>query len=252
MGVVYPTKKHISDQQESFVKKLVDSVDELAATHSELASHAPTALEEIMDFPSFARYFIVEELAKDVDGYAFSDFVMIQDGRLFHAAPWDFDLGFNFACMPVYYRNAFTGHVTLGPSGWNIENLRDNALWVGKDGMPGSSVWNFGSNKRQLFLNLWRHPSFRAQFVSSWKAARESVLSDQSLSAMVTRRSEAIRASATRDLGLWNKTDRCGFWTCCTPDGAHSFEVAHESLQSYLLQRARWIDSNVAQLLPTL
>ena len=120
----------------------------------------------------FIRYFILEELAKDVDGYAFSNYVTqrlkvespwkqflwrgtllwpeirgvfdvlgigndilatwywptllrspsrarpskvkIKNGVLLHAAPWDFDLAFNFACMPRYFTNALTGEAETG------------------------------------------------------------------------------------------------------------------------------------------
>merc|ERR1712226_1564388 len=103
---------------------------------------------------------------------------MVKQGKLFHASPWDFDLGFNFACMPVYFRNAFTGEVQLGVEGWNVENLRDNALWIGKDGQPGGSVWKFPNNKRGLFLNIWRNPRFIAEFVKEWKIARRGTISD--------------------------------------------------------------------------
>lgn len=120
----------------------------------------------------------------------------IKDGVLFHAAPWDFDLGFNFACMPRYFTNALTGVVDTGvrlglqpreqlddcicshipkskecrilsllntlmnrkmknqsfPTilsigatdmlrrGWNVENSRSDALWIGPLGFPGGSV----------------------------------------------------------------------------------------------------------------
>ena len=39
---------------------------------------------------------------------------MVRQGRLLHAAPWDFDLAFDFACMPRYFTNVFTGNVSLG------------------------------------------------------------------------------------------------------------------------------------------
>lgn len=40
--------------------------------------------------------------------------VKIKNGVLFHAAPWDFDLAFNFACMPRYFTNALTGEAETG------------------------------------------------------------------------------------------------------------------------------------------
>lgn len=47
-------------------------------------------------------------------------------------------------------------------AGWNVENNRSDALWIGSEGFPGGSVKDFGSNKRQLFLNIWRYPGFQA------------------------------------------------------------------------------------------
>lgn len=226
----------------AFLQKLVDSVDSLAAS-------GKRGLAELLDFQSFVRYFLVEELAKDVDGYAFSNYVMARQGRLLHAAPWDFDLAFDFACMPRYFTNVFTGNVSLGVTGWNVENSRADALWIGPSGIPGGSVERFGMNKRQLFLNLWLYPGFKAAFVGAWKAARGRMLGDAMLEAMVRRRSKQIASAAKNDLEIWRRTNRCGFWRCCAPEDTHSFDKASEHLSKYLVSRARWIDANVDTLL---
>ena len=52
-------------------------------------------------------------------------------------------------------------------AGWNVENNRSDALWIGSEGFPGGSVKDFGTNKRQLFLNIWRYPGFQAHMVYS-------------------------------------------------------------------------------------
>jgi len=241
-SVLFPKGSDLSEEGAAFLRGLVDTIDASSVGKS------GTPLNEVVDFRSFVRYFIVEEIAKDTDGYAFSDYVMVKRGKLLHAAPWDFDLAFDFVCMPRYFRNVFTGNVSLGVTGWNVENSRSDALWIGPSGIPGGSVKQFGMNKRQLFLNIWRSPGFKAAFVEAWKAARSHQLGDAMLEDMVRRRSSHIAASAEKDLRIWRRTNRCGFWHCCAPEDAHSFDKASQHLVRYLLARVHWIDANVDML----
>jgi len=173
--------------------------------------------------------------------------VLARDGKLFSAAPWDFDLGFGFACMAVYYNNSVTHQVDFGSGGWMVENSRDLALWIGKYGNPGGSVMHFGLNKRAFFLKIWRHPQFQSAFKRMWEQSRTGVMSDQALISMISERSSKIAPHASRDLEIWHKADRCAFWTCCHSDG-HDFAKATDDLLNYLLARARWIDIHVKQL----
>jgi len=246
-SVIWPKGvAQVSPAQHAFLEHLFDEVDRRA-----LAVPGPDTqdgLEEILDFPSFARYYIVQEMAKDVDGYAFSNYMSVQAGRLFHAAPWDFDLAFHFDCTPVYYTNLFTGEVNTGPTGWNVENPRTMGYWTANDGW-GNGTMEFGSNKRQLFLNIWRHPRFAAAFVAAWRAARQGPLSDTALQFLVRRRGAQVAAAARRDIGIWRESHRCGFWPCCHAEDAVDFSAATRHLEGYLLDRARWIDARAGGLL---
>eukprot|EP00435_Cladocopium_sp_Y103_P016128 s1556_g4.t1 len=115
-------------------------------------------------------------------------------------------------------------------------------------GFPGGSVQEFGMNKRQLFLNIWKYPGFKVAFATAWREARQRALGDEALVSMVAHRSRVIAASAERDLHIWRHTNRCAFWNCCAPQDAQSFEKAQGHLTSYLLARARWIDANVGAM----
>jgi len=245
-NIDYPKKKKITPELEHSLQELVDKV-EVHCTPPNGTGSQWLPLDNVLDLQSFARYFIVEELAKDLDGYAFSDFVLARDGKLFSAAPWDFDLGFGFACMAVYYNNSVTHQVDFGSGGWMVENSRDLALWIGKYGNPGGSVMHFGLNKRAFFLKIWRHPQFQSAFKRMWEQSRTGVMSDQALISMISERSSKIAPHASRDLEIWHKADRCAFWTCCHSDG-HDFAKATDDLLNYLLARARWIDIHVKQL----
>lgn len=249
---LYP--KRPSRQQHSFVQRLVNEIDSaaLVALTCPPSHGCGDDLGRLVDFSSFARFFIIEELAKDVDGYAFSVFVAIERGRLVHAAPWDFDLAFGFDCQSLYYHNALTGVDTTGTvTGWNVENLRDTAAWIGPTGWPGGAVWEFGLNKRQLFLNIWRDPGFRTTFMKTWQSARRAggVLSSEELQKAILHRADSIAVAAEEDMHLWRGTERCAFWTCCNPSASQDFGKATEKLLQFVLARAAWIDTAVLTLL---
>mmetsp|Transcript_104833 Transcript_104833/g.224045 ORF Transcript_104833/g.224045 Transcript_104833/m.224045 type:complete len:564 (-) Transcript_104833:55-1746(-) len=237
-NLVYPEIGDVPASQAAHLQRSIDEVDRRAA-------EGASDLAEVLDFRSFSRYFILQELAKDVDGYAFSDFVLLRDQRLFHAAPWDFDLAFGFSCAQTYYRHVDTGKVCEGVVGWNVENARNSSVdWTAH----GWQARSLGGNKRQLFLNVWRHPGFRASFLAAWRAARQGPLTDAALQGIVGAQSQAIRASAERDLRIWRPSTRCAFFPCCHPEDAMSFDTAQFHLQDFLLRRARWIDEHIAEL----
>merc|ERR1712100_296931 len=131
----------------------------------------------------------------------------------------------------------------------NVENLRDSMYWIGDDGRPGGSYKAFGTNKRQLFLNLWGHKEVAEAFAAAWRSARSSVISDDVLTATIRNRAQALQASAAQDMAIWSQSNRCAFWYCCRPSDAKSFEDSTSHLLSFLLRRAKWVDENLDSLL---
>lgn len=245
-NVDYP--KSLSEKQKSFLKRLVKEVDERALKGATM--HSDTRLHEVLDFESFTRFYILEELVKDVDGYAFSDYMMVQEGKLMHAAPWDFDLAMGFDCAKYYFRNILTNQTNMGVEGWNVENSRDGALWISKDGWPNGGRLDFGMNKRLLFTNIWRNAPFSKAFVKAWQVAREpgGALTDESITEMISRHSTMVSAAAQKDLDRWRGTNRCAFFECCHREDTQDFAAAHRHLQNFLLGRAAWMDAHVRDL----
>ena len=183
----------------------------------------------------------MQELAKDVDGYSFSDYLSLDDRKLHHSSPWDVDLAFNFACMPMYYHPPNQPAV-LGAVGWNIDNTRDMAVGQG----PNGTTLDWGYNIRQFFLNLWQHPQFRAHFLDAWREASGpgSVLSEggSQIRALVDDIFAPIAASAARDIELWKHTERCGIFKCCHPQDTQNATSSVQHLKEYVADRVRWIE----------
>jgi hypothetical protein len=216
----------------------------------------PESGVDLVDWTSVARFFILEELARDLDGYAFSSFWRLHNGRLSHAAPWDFDLAWGFDCDNYYFRQPGDAsrpgiNITSAPStsGWMVDVIRDGAEWPGADGTPGKGFQDFHENKRAFFKNLWKHPQLRRAFVEMWTTQRGpgGILRAKSLAAMIDTRSDNIRKEAERDLAIWRDAERCGMFTsCCYAKDAKNFHRATMHLKEYVLTRATWIDNNVA------
>lgn len=243
-NVMYPVT--LSEAQKTFVQTFMDELDQRVAGNSQ------GDIEELIDFESAARFYVLMELVKDVDGYAFSDYWMIKDGRLQHAAPWDFDLAMGYECAAVFSRSALTGELFSTLEGWNVEIARDSMPWLGPDGKPNGAIKYFGMNKRQLFLNLWRQPSFRVAFAAAWRAARQGSdgpISDASLQSTIMTRSESIAPAAEHDIFLWRNSHREGFFTPCHMDAIANFTLSRDYLVEYLIGRAHWIDHHVESLL---
>lgn len=242
-NIKYP-KRGLTNPQSIHVQNILNEVDRRAADLSD------ETLAEVLDYESTARYFVLQELAKDTDGYAFSDFWMINGNKLMHAAPWDFDLAFGYECQVLYYTNSFTGREAGWLDSWNVENLRDSMLWIGEDGYGGGSTQRWGINKRQLFLNIWQHRSFRQAFVSAWRSARRAPpLTDVALGAIIDARAAELRQAGEHDLDLWRGSHRQGFFDPCFMEDTRNFTSATAHLREYVLGRARWIDEHVEDLL---
>lgn len=161
-----------------------------------------------------------------------------------HAAPWDYDLAYNFDCYYGYLTSIETGEVQDYASGWNVKNGRTFAEWIDADGNPQHGRIHFGRNIRVLFYHLFKHPEFQVVFRRLYRRARSGPLSDWRQ--LVSSLSQSITASARRDIQLWSHTsNRCAFWECCHPEDTHSAEESQKHLLSYLEDRSKWMDENI-------
>lgn len=243
--VLYPAKREVTQQQMVYLKWLLDEVDTRAAAPVPTNTSEADALEEVLDYTSFARFFITEEVAKDVDGYLFSTFILVRHGKLYHAAPWDFDLAFGYLCDQRFW--ALGTRVAGWASAWNVEIPRETTVMQDELGFPGRRVIRFGRNKKQIFLNIWRRPRFRAAFDKMWQTSRrpDGPLSDAALMASLEHRHDHVATAALRDLHIWRNAQRCGVFQCCSPAASQDFELASRLLSAFVAQRVRWMDAQV-------
>ena len=245
VSVLYPSSPDESERR--YVAAFLAEADRRVARHDDDVS-------DIVDLESFARYYVLQEVAKDADGYGLSDYLAISAGRLQHASPWDFDLAYNFDCYKGYYQDAVTGEERKYSRGWNVRNGRTFAEWIDDDGTPGRRVIQFDRNLRAFFLHLFEHAEFQAAFRAAYRSAREEGGALSDVRALVASLTEPIAASAARDIEIWSDARRfgvpgpwpaCAFWECCHPADGQNATSAQAHLVEYLEDRIAWMDEAI-------
>jgi len=195
-------------------------------------------ISQIVDLKSLVRSIIIEELAKDIDGYVFSNYFYVKKGKIFHGPVWDWHMGYGFMCDPMYFTNQF-GQALTGVEGWHADTIRHQHAWV--DHIVDEGVPNY----RDFFLALFHTPEVYAEFQREWKLQRAGPLSDESVVAYLAATTTEITWGAVRDQVLWSNEYRCSLFHCCDPVASTNFGASATNLQDWILARTKWIDENI-------
>ena len=75
IAVLYPTLRHLDVEQRRYISDFVNRLDARVVDHTD-------DISDVVDLESFARYFILQEISKDIDGYGLSNFLKITRGKL--------------------------------------------------------------------------------------------------------------------------------------------------------------------------
>jgi len=240
--------KHSSSVEEP--KRILQALDDQTAKMdlvrkmqgNDVSPTPNTNLASFMDLKSFALYYIIEEISKNVDGYAWSNLIYIKDEIMNHASVWDQHMGYSFCCNDIFFTNFF-GQVNLGVEGWNADNKRDRMLFAST-----GTVEMMPANHRMLWTNLFHTPEFYKVFKAEWKYHRQRGLDIDALMGFIDRQVETFLWSAYRDQAIWSHSFRCSVYNCCNPKAAFDVETAVNDVKSWLVRRIEWIDNNVDKI----
>ncbi|WP_199185841.1 CotH kinase family protein [Streptomyces carminius] len=212
LEVVDPEPLNSQQQQwlTQYVQKFHDSL------RSANPSDPQTGYPAYIDVDSFVNQIILNELARQGDGYIRSQyFHKDRDGKIFTGPLWDYDIGFG----------AVPGADAI--EGWQFRPFSF-------PGMPPTTDW---------FLRLMEQPEFQQRVRTRWQELRQGVLSDAQLRARVSRLASPLTNAAQRNFTKWpNLNSRMvgGFQTKTSQTWQQQLTI----LQDWLVQRAAWIDSS--------
>lgn len=137
-----PKPEELSDEQKLYIQTYVDAYE--SVLYSDSYDDLETGYHQYIDAESFADYFIIQELSRNVDGYKKSRYFFKDKdskGGLINSGPvWDFDWAWknlNDACNIfnmtdgsgwAYKINGTTCNVRPSPAGWMVKLMEDTVF----------------------------------------------------------------------------------------------------------------------------
>ena len=192
----------------------------------ELAKGNFSEVQKLIDYQSWADWFIITEFGKNIDGYRASN-LFVYDGSKpnakIEARPlWDQELSFDNQC-PNYYAK----YGANSESGFMVDKSNDEAynndastpFWFTGRYTGGRGTYN-GSN--QTFKGLLDDPCFVAMVKTRWAKHKADALSQEKLNDKITAYTKEMGAAKDREATFWSTRSRK---TCqCSYSGSTGYE----------------------------
>lgn len=210
-----PNWNSITTAQQNYLQTAVDSF-EWSLTNPNF-TNPQTGYRKYANVFSFVDYFLIHELANNIDGFRLSTYVSKDRnslcGRFTMMPLWDFNLSFGNG-------DYCNGYPT---SGWQMyQGCGD-----------GSSKWI-----NQMLQDTW----FKDLLSCRWFELRQGVLSTPALLNRVDTYTNYLKQAAQRDSAKWQTIGNY-VW----PNGwvANSWQGEIDSMKTWIQSRLSWIDANM-------
>ena len=212
--IEYPEKEDIEDDGGNwydvinFIQGMINNFE------TALSAGEYQKVQQIIDYESWADWFILSEYAKNVDAFRASC-VFVYDGTKLKATPlWDQELSFNNQSV---HANRYTGDT--GNKGCeNVTGLliKNDRVYSDSFAAPfwftGKLAGGKGTEKlaAKTFTGaLLNDPCFVQMVKNRWEAHKSGALSNASLTALITNyEKELTSAVRTREANFWNGKSR--------------------------------------------
>lgn len=223
----YPKKDLITPEQNEYIENYITTFESILKDTN--FDDPNIGYHRYINDTSFIDFMIINELAKNVDGYRLSTYMYKDrdsiDGRLHMGPVWDFNLAFGNA---DYCRGGST-------SGW---------AWDFNDVCP-EDYWLI----HFWWSRLLESPNFANLFVNRWKYLRTNVISDDSIGSIIDGFKSQLFEPQVRNFQKW---PIIGEYIWPNNFIGQTFDQEIEYLKEWSRSRNQWIDSNIDFLmLPT-
>ncbi|MCC6273771.1 MAG: CotH kinase family protein [Deltaproteobacteria bacterium] len=167
----YPKGEDITADQAAWIQGYIEDFE--AALEGPNFRDPALGYRAYLDLESAVDFFLVHELLKNVDAFAFSTFMSKERGEKLSLGPvWDFDLAMG---------NLLSGGLGA-PEGWQLCAGR----WIGR---------------------LLEDPDFVAAVANRYRALRVGTWSDAAVAAILDEAAEALREAGGRNAQRWYRRE---------------------------------------------
>jgi hypothetical protein len=213
----YPEPEEMPKEQQDYIRNFVtDFEDALAGDqfYDPILGYKP-----YIDEQSFIDFYLVNELAKNVDGFRISTFLHKDKDKLDRVSPikagpvWDFNFGFGNA---DYYDASLA-------SGWQSEYQHPDNYW-------SNPFWWRRLKEDSDYFNL---------MVDSWKEYRTTILSDARVEEVIDSLTTMLADAQQRNFDAFPVLNQY-VWANNYVGGSYENEIAY--LKGWISDRIAWID----------
>lgn len=137
--VVYPEYGDFTTDE--WAAKITSIKNKIGAFETAVKNQNYTTLRTLIDYESFADYFIIQELAKNVDGYRISQYFKYKnaDAKIKAEPLWDTELGLNNSSASGAKGSSSTSNLIVNDSGMYTDPFAIPFWWTGNgSGSAGS------------------------------------------------------------------------------------------------------------------
>jgi hypothetical protein len=222
----YPEPDVITDAQKAYIASFVDTLE--TALYSSTFTDPATGYRAYLDVPSFINYFLVNELARNNDGFKKSVFFHkdrnSNDGKLKAGPVWDFD--------------------------WAWKNLWGCELFSNTDG----SGWAHRINdcvtdnySTGWAIRLMQDSTFANELRCTYEEHRTGVLSNASIHAWIDSVGTLVAEAQERHFQKWPILGVSGPAPEVLPC-ATTYAAELDTLKHWIDLRLAWLDANIPGL----
>lgn len=215
--VVYPKPENIQPEQFDYISQFVDSFELI--TFGPDFHDKENGFRKYIDEDSFIDFFLLNELARNPDGYRISTYFHKNKDEKVKAGPiWDFNLGFgnvNF-CAGSNYEGWILNYYQYCPNdNWQVPE------WWGR---------------------LFSDADFYQKTVERWKSLRTDILSNKNIFETIDSLSAHLVGAHQRNFERWPILGE-PIWPNDFVGATYSSEISE--LKRWLTNRLWWMDGHI-------
>lgn len=208
----YPKAREITSAQKSYIQSYVKDMER--ALYMEKFS-GTGSYHDFLNDSSFVDFMIINELAKNVDGYRLSSYLYKGKNDRLNCGPiWDFNLTYgNADYFNGWLTTGFQYQASLGNDYWQ------NPFWWGK---------------------LIKDPEFVKKVKKRWVLLRRKELSSERITFVVDSLVHLITEARERNYQKWQNVIGVDIWPNYYVGSTYSAEVTW--MKNWINQRIAWLD----------
>lgn len=206
--IVYPSPKEVLCEQKEYIKNYITLFEE--ELHYLRFINRESNYQNMIDINSFVDFLIINEFAKNYDGYRFSTY-MYKDGnngKLMMGPVWDYDFSLGISVMDYDF----------SPQGWIYKNNKYVPFW-----------WE----------SLMLDSVFRNHLEERWGECRKNLLSNEYIFHCIDSLTQQIGEANVRHFKVWPIQKK---WPNKTVKPTYEGNIDY--LKKWITDRLVWLDEN--------